>query len=204
MANRKRKTLFARLDQQSLTSLGLGSLVVIIVGLLIFNYFSKIKRAPTPPEELVPEEKVEEKVEEKEGKPSFEFKPVELPTEHTVIKGEYLWGLAKKYYDDGYKWVNIAQANKLANPNIIHPGNKLTIPKIEVAEKPAEKLEARIEALGGKIEGNEYTVQKGDDLCKIALRAYGDCTKGWEIAQVNNLKNPNLIHTGNVLQLPRE
>ena len=204
MANRKRKTLFARLDQQSLTSLGLGSLVVIIVGLLIFNYFSKIKRAPTPPEEIVPEEKVEEKVEEKEGKPSFEFKPVELPTEHAVIKGEHLWELAKKYYDDGYKWVNIAQANKLANPNIIHPGNKLTIPKIEVAEKPAEKLEARIKALGGEIEGNEYTVQKGDDLCKIALRAYGDCTKGWEIAQVNNLKNPNLIHTGNVLQLPRE
>lgn len=203
MAHRRKETLLNRLDRQSLTSLGLGTLVVIIVGLLIFNYFSKIKQAPVPTEEIVTEEKVE-KEEKVEEKPSFEFKPTELPVEHTVAKGEHLWGLAKRYYDDGYKWVEIARENKLVNPDLIYPGNKLTVPKLERAVKPEERVEEKIEALGGKIEGDEYTVQRGDDLCKIAIRAYGDCTKGWEIARVNNLANPHLIHAGNVLKLPRD
>jgi len=123
-----------------------------------------------------------------------------LPVEHTVAEGEHLWKIAQRYYNDGYKWVKIAQANNLSNPNFIYPGQKLTIPKIEVPET----LEGQIEALGGKIEGDEYTVQKGDDLCKIAIRAYGDCTKGWEIARVNHLANPHLIHPGNVLKIPRD
>ena len=191
---RKRKVAPASLDRQSLTSIGLGVAVVVIVGLLVFNYFSKIKRQVSLPQETETptEETAEVKPEEKAQK--------ELPVEHTVAEGEHLWKIAQRYYNDGYKWVKIAQANNLSNPNFIYPGQKLTIPKIEVPET----LEGQIEALGGKIEGDEYTVQKGDDLCKIAIRAYGDCTKGWEIARVNHLANPHLIHPGNVLKIPRD
>lgn len=200
MVNQKKETLLKQLDQQSLTSLGLGALVVVIVGLLIFNYFSKIKQAPVSTEEII----TEEKIEEKEEKPNFEFEPTELPAEHTIAKGEHLWGLAKRYYDDGYKWVEIARENKLVNPNVIHSGSKLIVPKLEVAEQPENKIEEKVEALGGKIEGSEYTVQTSDNLCKIATRAYGDCAKGWEIAEANDLANPHLIHAGEVLKIPRD
>lgn len=206
MAAEKETSSLEQLDRQSLTSLGLGTLVVIIIGLLIFNYFSKIKQTPPLSEEVVTEEAVEEEVaiEGEEGKPSFEFKPTELPTEHTVARGEHLWGLAQRYYDDGYQWVKIVQENKIANADVILPGSKLRIPELEVAERPEEKPEEKIQALGGEIKGQEYTVQEGDNLCKIGLRAYGECTEGWKVAQANNLANPHLIYPGTVLKIPRD
>lgn len=50
---------------------------------------------------------------------------------HTVIKGETLWGIAKKYYGDGAKYDRIYNANtdKIKNPNLIYVGQVLTIPQ---------------------------------------------------------------------------
>lgn len=50
-------------------------------------------------------------------------------TSYTVVKGDHLWGIAVRTYGDGYKWVEIARANNLKSPNIIHPGNVLTLPR---------------------------------------------------------------------------
>lgn len=47
---------------------------------------------------------------------------------HTVVKGDTLWAIAKKYYGDGNKYPEIARANNIANPNIISIGQKLLIP----------------------------------------------------------------------------
>lgn len=47
---------------------------------------------------------------------------------YTVKKGDTLWAIAKSYYGDGSKYTKIATANKLKNPNVIHVGQKLTIP----------------------------------------------------------------------------
>ena len=47
---------------------------------------------------------------------------------NTVIKGDTLWAIAKKYYGDGNKYPEIARANNIANPNIISVGQKLLIP----------------------------------------------------------------------------
>jgi N-acetylmuramoyl-L-alanine amidase len=44
---------------------------------------------------------------------------------HTVARGESLWRIAQKY---GSTAAAIAQANNLANPNLIYPGQILTIP----------------------------------------------------------------------------
>jgi len=48
---------------------------------------------------------------------------------YTVVKGDHLWGIAVRAYGDGYQWVKIARENKLANPNLIHPGNVFIIPR---------------------------------------------------------------------------
>lgn len=47
---------------------------------------------------------------------------------HTVVKGDTLWGIAKKYYGDGAQYPKIASANGVSNPNLIKPGQVFTIP----------------------------------------------------------------------------
>ena len=49
---------------------------------------------------------------------------------YTVASGDTLWGIAKKFYGDGSQYARIAAANSAAvkNPNLIYPGQVLTIP----------------------------------------------------------------------------
>lgn len=49
--------------------------------------------------------------------------------QYTVQHGDYLWKIAQDSYGDGFSWVRIAQANNLANPDIIFAGNVLLIPR---------------------------------------------------------------------------
>lgn len=51
---------------------------------------------------------------------------------HEVVNGDTLWAIAKKYYGDGSKYTVIHNANKdkVSNPNLIYPGQILTIPAI--------------------------------------------------------------------------
>jgi len=48
---------------------------------------------------------------------------------YTVVAGDNLWDIAVRAYGDGFKWIEIAKANKLANPDLIHRGNKFVIPR---------------------------------------------------------------------------
>ena len=48
---------------------------------------------------------------------------------YTVVKGDNLWKIAVNTYGDGYMWLEIAKADKLDNPSIIHAGNVLTLPR---------------------------------------------------------------------------
>lgn len=49
---------------------------------------------------------------------------------YTVKKGDCLWNIAKKYYGSGSKYKEIFSANhgQISNPNLIYPGQVLTIP----------------------------------------------------------------------------
>lgn len=51
---------------------------------------------------------------------------------HTVEKGETLGKIAKHYYGDAMKYNAIFEANTniLKNPDVIHPGQELTIPNL--------------------------------------------------------------------------
>ena len=49
---------------------------------------------------------------------------------YTVKKGDTLWAISAKYYGAGAQYTKIYGANtdKISNPNLIYPGQVLTIP----------------------------------------------------------------------------
>ena len=102
-----------------------------------------------------------------------------------------------RYYTSGYNWVDVAKENNLVNANRLLVDQELVLPKVAV-RKPVEKIAEQT------ITGGEYIVVKGDSLWKIAVRAYGDGYQWVKIASENNLANPDLIHPGNVLTIPRD
>lgn len=67
-------------------------------------------------------------------KPKRETKNSPAPSAaqtYTVVKGDCLWNIAKKFYGSGAKYAVIYNANKSViggNPNLIYPGQVLTIP----------------------------------------------------------------------------
>ena len=48
---------------------------------------------------------------------------------YTIARGDTLWSIAVRAYGDGYKWTEIAKANNLSNPGVIHADNKLKLPR---------------------------------------------------------------------------
>lgn len=52
---------------------------------------------------------------------------------YVVKKGDTLWGIARQVYGDGASWTRIQQANPvvLKDPDLVHPGLVLRIPKGE-------------------------------------------------------------------------
>ena len=49
---------------------------------------------------------------------------------YTVVAGDSLSKIAKRYYGDANKWPRIHEANRdqIKNPDLIHPGQRLRIP----------------------------------------------------------------------------
>jgi len=174
---------------ESTISMIFGSIVIIAAGLFVVNYFKNLDTGDV---------NIPAGIEEKKS----------LPTTHKIAKGETLWSISEKYYETGYNWVEVQKANNLNNPGDIEEGKEIIIPELK-QEKASEQIETKTDTevmvqaeqkmeLGDKT----YTVIKGDNLWKIAETVYGNGYKWVEIARVNNLTNPNTIHTGNILILP--
>ena len=47
---------------------------------------------------------------------------------YTVESGDSLWAIAERFYGDGSKYQVIADASGVPNPDLIQPGQVLTIP----------------------------------------------------------------------------
>ncbi len=93
---------------------------------------------------------------------------------YTVQPGDTLSGIAAAY---NTTYQHLADINGIANPNLIYPGQVLTISG-GGASAPQQTV---------------YTVQPGDTLSGIAA-AYG--TTYQRLAAVNGISNPNLIFPG--------
>ena len=181
----------------------LGALVVIIIGVLLFNYFRNVdtKIAPDILEEGREFSLVEN--ETQEGQQAVSLTPIEdLPATYKVQPGDHLWKISEKFYGSGYNWVDIASENNIADGNMLAVDLEINIPNVPVRAPKTVVAQAAGEETNA-ISNESYTVVAGDSLWKIAVRAYQDGYKWPEIAKANNIVNPGLIHPGNVLRLSR-
>jgi len=188
---------FVKVNESKISTF-LGLIVILFVVIIAFKYFRSVNQTsqseptitPTPTNEEVKLSTDENGVVTPEG----------LPKTYTVQKGDNLWKIAENNYTSGYNWVDIARENNLKNPGRIFVGQELTLPKTEVITITKGQITPKAAV---SITGDTYTIQKGDNLWKVAVAAYGDGYQWTQIAQANDLKNPGLIFAGDTLKLPR-
>jgi LysM repeat protein len=102
---------------------------------------------------------------------------------YVVTSGDTLSAIAARF---GVSWTEIAAANSIPAPYTIYRGQKLVIPGVIATPTPATPVRT-------------HTVQAGETLYSIAVQ-YGVTVQ--TIMQANNLSNPDLIRTGQVLEIP--
>lgn len=207
-------------NNQSYLNIILGGLIIIILGVLVFNWFNKTDGTIGPSQDSTQAE-------------NTDVSKDALPGTYTVKAGDTLFTIAEQYYNDGYKYSEIVKENKLANENTVEIGQKLVIPKIESemtmsSDSPTPTMSPETSPAmspsptpvmtniptmnntmtdqntwGEKITGDSYTIKTGDSLASIAARAYGDVNAYDKIAKANKISNPDSIEIGMVLKLPR-
>ena len=185
---------------ENLISTALGVITIVILVILAVNFW----KTNQPHINWFKGEETEEVKEESKKEEKTEEVTKEEERVYVVKKGDYLWKIAQEVYGSGYNWVDIAKANKLKNPGVLYKGQKLKLPKVDkktLTQKPNQKTKIDADQV---IKDDHYKVQKGDNLWKVAVRAYQDGYKWVEIAKANKLKNPNVIEVGQELAIPRK
>ncbi|MGB9225160.1 LysM peptidoglycan-binding domain-containing protein [Mycobacterium sp.] len=88
---------------------------------------------PPPPDAVPAPEPTPEAASEPVAEPVAEAAPEPAPeppaaATYTVEAGDTLWAIAERFYGDGGKYQAIADASSIENPDLIYPGQVLTIP----------------------------------------------------------------------------
>jgi LysM repeat protein len=84
--------------------------------------------APPPPEPQAEAAPAAEEAHAEEAAAHPEPAPEPAARTYTVESGDTLWAIAERFYGDGSKYQIIADASGISNPDLIHPGEVLTIP----------------------------------------------------------------------------
>ncbi len=122
-----------------------------------------------------------------------ELRPRTLAREHRVAPGETLSQIAANY---GVSLGALLQANRIADPNAVFPGQPLLIPSVADSDASGRPLTP----IGPPRSGfYYYTVQTGDTMSAIAKALN---TTMLAIQTYNNLPNTETVYNGMELKIP--
>ncbi len=190
----KKKSFFSQIKwDESYVSLLIGIIVVVVIAILGIYFARSQKITQTSSTQFSPSIQIQEK---------SNTSNTNVQRTYIVKPGDSLWSISENFYKSGYNWVDIVKANNLENAGMIFAGNKLIIPNAE-SKLATVNLNSQIAQGNQSIAGNSYTIEKGDSLWSISVRAYGDGYSWIRIVRANSLSNPDLIFSGNVLEIPR-
>ncbi len=113
---------------------------------------------------------------------------------YIIKESDSLWIIAENVYGSGFNAYDIAEVNKIENPDIIEIGQEIILPNIEAKQTTVGETLS--------LDSESYTVLQGDSLWIIAQKVYGDPYKWVNIAQKNNIPNPDLIYPATNLIIP--
>lgn len=119
---------------KSFMNLALGAVILLIAGLLLFNYFSKNNSGQ---KDLGPSQQTDT-----QSQQSGDVAKDKLPGKYTIKQGDTLFTIAQNYYGDGYKYPEIVKANNMTNENAIEVGQVIEIPKVEGTEPSSSPSES--------------------------------------------------------------
>lgn len=99
---------------------------------------------------------------------------------YTVVTGDSLWNIAKKFYGDGSKWTAIFEANKdkIKNANLIYPGQVLKIPNVTDAKTITANASSsdgkKSSGSGGKKTDSGSKQTNTNTECKLTVNNSGE------------------------------
>jgi nucleoid-associated protein YgaU/chemotaxis signal transduction protein len=120
--------------------LGIAALIVF---LLVLIYFFDMPKRPKPPESIP--EKTEEQAVTTKRAPLPEkqvllylfvppSKAIPASFVYTVVKGDNLWSIAKRFTGNPLNYPRVAKDNSIATPDLIFPGQKVHLVRQAIAE----------------------------------------------------------------------
>lgn len=170
--------------QESYISLVLGFLVVVVSGILLYNFITK--RNASEPAVPAPSPTITEEVISTVSGTLTITAPQSTPT--AVPSSPTTQPTASP--------APTASVTPTATPSpvmTIAPSvTATTTPKVVVSPVPAAATQT----------GSTHTVQKGESLWKLAEKYYGSGFEWKKIAEANGLKNPRIIEVGQQLSIP--
>jgi len=167
--------------RESYASLILGAIIVIILGLLVANFFSRDTQdiAMTG-----------------DSSSAIDTTDATVDQTYTVVAGDSLSKISEAHYGSQDFWPILASTNNISNPNLLFVDTQLVLPSISEAEEIRELATI-----------SSYEVQEGDTLFIIAEKVYGDGYMWPKLDAANNvgrLPNGNpLIYSGSTISIPR-
>lgn len=144
--------------------------------------------------------------------------PVSRMTRYEVREGDSIYRIAQTHLGDGRQWEKLRPFNvgKLGKNGEVREGVTLFIPPREGATVPVPAIVGTVrderaardakdskDAKKDSAAPATYTVQKGDDLSRIAQKALGNSRRAGDIADLNRLLDPDDLQIGTVLKLPK-
>jgi LysM repeat protein len=89
---------------------------------------TKTETDAPPPEAEAEAAPAAEETHAEEAAAHPEHEPEPAARTYTVESGDTLWAISERFYGDGSKYQIIADASGISNPDLIQPGQVLTIP----------------------------------------------------------------------------